>query len=70
MEQVKEIKLKYKSICQAKGKYIGSNSSMALSANAKPVKNYVDGFYQQQAWYLVIIKEITMFKAFLNLVRN
>jgi hypothetical protein len=48
MEQVKEIKLKYKSVCQAKGKYIDSNSSMTTSANAIPGKVNGDGGYLQQ----------------------
>jgi hypothetical protein len=39
MEQVKEIKLKYKSICQVKGKHVGSHSSLLPSANVLPGRN-------------------------------
>ena len=47
MEQVKEIKFKYKSICQAKGKHIGSHSSVASSGNVVPMKGNKDGLYKQ-----------------------
>lgn len=49
MEQVKEIKVKYKTVCQAKGKYIGSHSSMATSANAIPNGGKaIDGVFHKQ----------------------